>query len=162
MLDIAFLELAARAEEQLLAHQMRLGMDERHHVLQLIAETEGASRLVVSAPRPKTAGQSLVQEPAVGQHVERRVGSFHMHGAESVIPVLPHRFQRAYAPPQIPGSARTRLRASSASRPTPSLKTISRSCPSASSNGTWMAAQGSKPAPTLPESRARVIAAGLR
>ncbi len=69
-------------------------MDERHPVLQLVAETEGAPRLVVSAPRPKTARQSLVQEPAVGQHVEGRVRCFHLHGAERVIPVLPHRFER--------------------------------------------------------------------
>ena len=38
---------------------------------------------------------------------------------------------------------------------------ISRSCPSASSNGTWMAPQGSRAAPTFPDSRERVIAAGL-
>ena len=95
VLDIAFLELTGCAEEQVLAHQVRLGVDERHHVLQLIAETEGAPRLVVSAPRPQTARQSLVQEPAVGQHVEGLVGRFHLHGAERVLPVLPHRFERA-------------------------------------------------------------------
>ena len=60
MLDISFRELTGRAQEQVLAHEARLGVDERHHVLQLIAETEGAPRLVVAAPRPKTAGQSLV------------------------------------------------------------------------------------------------------
>ena len=41
MLDIAFTELVGRAAQQVLAHEPRLGMDERHHVLQLIAETEG-------------------------------------------------------------------------------------------------------------------------
>ena len=39
VLDIAFPELTA-AQKELLAHEMWLGMDERHHVLQLIAETE--------------------------------------------------------------------------------------------------------------------------
>ena len=44
MLNIALPELTAGAEEQVLAHQARLGVDERHHVLQLIAETERAAR----------------------------------------------------------------------------------------------------------------------
>ena len=39
---------------------------------------------------------------------------------------------------------------------------ISRSSPSARSNGTWIAPQGSSAAPSLPESRDRVMAAGLR
>ena len=60
MLDISLLELTGRAKEEVLAHEARLGVDERHHVLQLIAETEGAPGLVVSAPRPKTARQGLV------------------------------------------------------------------------------------------------------
>src|SRR4030042_5976642 len=79
----------------MLAHEVWLGVNERHHVLQLVAETEGPSRLVVSVPRPKTARQGLVQEPAVGQNIEGRVGCFHLNGAESVTPVLPYRFERA-------------------------------------------------------------------
>ena len=55
MLDISFRELAGGAQEQVLAHQVRLGVDQRHHVLQLIAETEGAPRLVEAAARPKAA-----------------------------------------------------------------------------------------------------------
>ena len=81
----------------MLAHELRLGMDQRHHVLQLIAEAEGAARLVVAAARPKPAGQGLVQEPAVGQHVERLVGCVHIDRAQRVVPVLPHRFERARA-----------------------------------------------------------------
>ena len=60
MLDISFRELAGGAQEQVLAHQVRLGVDQRHDVLQLIAETEGAPRLVEAAARPKAARQSLV------------------------------------------------------------------------------------------------------
>ena len=162
VLDIAFAELTGRAQQQVLAHQARLGVDEGHHVLQLIAETERAPRLVVSASRPQTARQSLIQEPAIGQDIDGLVGCFHMHGAERVLPVLPHGFERAACDAPDSRKRRTRLLASSASRPTPSLKTISRSCPAASSNGTWIAAQGSKAAPTLPESRERFIAAGVR
>jgi len=62
----------------------------------------------------------------------------------------------------VPRKRCTSLPASSASRPTPRRKTISRCCPAASSKLTWIAAQGSRPAPTLPESRDRFMAAGLR
>jgi hypothetical protein len=44
----------------MLAQKVWRGMDERHPVLQLVAETEGTPRLVISCPRPKTARQSLV------------------------------------------------------------------------------------------------------
>jgi hypothetical protein len=40
MLDVAFPELTGCTEEQMLAHKARLGVNERHHVLQLIAKTE--------------------------------------------------------------------------------------------------------------------------
>ena len=93
MLDVSFPELAGCAAEQVLAHEARLGVDERHYVLQLVAETEGAARLVVSVSSPKTAGKRLVQEPAIGQHIERLVGSFHLNCAKRVVPVLPHRLE---------------------------------------------------------------------
>ena len=43
VLHVALEELAAGAAQQMLAHQGRLGMDERHRVLQLVAESEGAA-----------------------------------------------------------------------------------------------------------------------
>ncbi len=55
----------------------------------------------------------------------------------------------------------TNWRASSSFRAAPSLKMISRSCSSASSNGTWIAPQGSSAAPTLQERRGNDIAAGF-
>ena len=56
VLNISLPELTSGAEEQVLPYQARLGMDEGHHVLQLIAETERAPGLVISATRPQTAG----------------------------------------------------------------------------------------------------------
>ena len=94
MLDISLLVLTGSTEEKVLADETRLSVNERHHVLQLIAETKGARRLVVSAARPKAAGYSLVYEPPVGQDIDGRVGCFHIHCAERVIPVLPDRFER--------------------------------------------------------------------
>ena len=67
MLDVAFFELAGRAEQQVLAHQVGLGVDEGHDVLQLIAEAEGAAGLVEAAARPDAAGEGLIQQPAVGR-----------------------------------------------------------------------------------------------
>ena len=97
VLHVAFDELAARAQQQVLAQQRRLRVHQRHRVLQLVAEAEGAARLVVAAARPHAAGERLVQQPAVGQHVERRVGRAHLHRAERVAPVLraPRRAPRA-------------------------------------------------------------------
>ena len=40
MLDISVQELAGRAAQQMFPHQARLGVDKRHRVLELIAETE--------------------------------------------------------------------------------------------------------------------------
>jgi len=60
MLNISRLKLASRAQEQVFAQKVGLGVEERHHVLQLIAETEGAPRLVVSIPRPEAARERLV------------------------------------------------------------------------------------------------------
>jgi hypothetical protein len=116
MLDISFPELTGCAKEELLTHQAWLGVDNGHHVLQLVSETKRATRLIVSAPSPKTARESLIQEPSVGQHVERRVGCFHLDCAESMLPVLPHRFERA---PRQWIRKRYQVAASSASRPTP-------------------------------------------
>ena len=55
MLDIAFRKLSGCAEQEVLAHKLRFGVDERHRILKLIAETEGPPRLIVSAPRPQPA-----------------------------------------------------------------------------------------------------------
>ena len=162
MLHIALAELTRRAQQQMLAHQLRLGMDERHRVLQLIAETEGAARLIESAARPHAARQRLIEQPAIGQDIERSGRAFPPAPRRACGSSTARPPPARHAPPQRRGSVAPARCASFASRPTPSVKTISRSCPSASSNGTCIAAQGSRPAPTLPESRARVIAAGFR
>ena len=94
VLDIAFDELPGGAAQQVLAHQRRFRVHERHHVLQLVAEPEGATRLVRSAARPQAAGHRLVHEPAVGQHVDRRVRRDHLHGTQRPLPLRQHRVQR--------------------------------------------------------------------
>src|SRR5512139_1737491 len=93
MLNIPLLKLTGCTEEELLAHEARFCVNERHNVLQLVAETEGAPRLVVSGAGPKTARERLIQKPAVGQEVDGLVGCFHLDCAESMVPVLPDRFE---------------------------------------------------------------------
>src|SRR5438105_15849449 len=95
VLHISFTELMGRGDEQVFAHQARLGINERHHVLQLIAETECPPGLVESAPRPQAARQSLIEQPAIRQHVDGRVRRFHVYRAERMLPVFPQSFERA-------------------------------------------------------------------
>jgi len=42
MLDIALRELMGCAQKQVLAHESRSGMNEGHHILQLISKSESA------------------------------------------------------------------------------------------------------------------------
>ena len=90
VLDVTFAELVGRAAQEVFARKPGLGMDERHHVLQLVAKTESAARLIVAATRPQPACQRLIDQPAVGQHIERRIRGFHLHRAQGAFPVLPH------------------------------------------------------------------------
>jgi len=39
--------------EQMLAGQRRFGMHERHHILQLVAKSVGATRLIKPRPAPE-------------------------------------------------------------------------------------------------------------
>ncbi len=78
----------------MLAHRIGLGVEHRHGVLQLVTEADGAARLVVAAAREKAAGDHLVQQPSVDQHVERGVGRAHLHRAQRTAPVLAYGVER--------------------------------------------------------------------
>ena len=110
----------------------RLGMHEGHRVLQLVAEAERAARLIESGARPHAAGERLVDEPAVGQEVDGRVGRFDIDHAERPAPVVPHAFQRPMgavdAAEPLHELPRLRLRC----RRRRAMKTMSFSCPSSS------------------------------
>ncbi len=69
--------------QQMLAQQAGLGMHQRHRVLQLVAEAERAAGLVEARPRPHAAGERLIDQPAVGQEIDGRVGRFDMHRARA-------------------------------------------------------------------------------
>ena len=60
MLHIALDELSRRGAQQVGAAQRRPRVDERQHVLQLIAESKCPARLIRTAARPDSAAQRLV------------------------------------------------------------------------------------------------------
>ena len=73
VLDVAFDELPRRGQQQMRAAEIRPRVEQRQHVLQLIAEAERAARLVRAAPRPDAAAERLIQQPAIHDQVERVV-----------------------------------------------------------------------------------------
>src|SRR5438094_18937 len=95
VLHIAFGKLARRAAQKVLAYKRRLGMNQRHHLLQLIAEPERPARLVERVTPPQSARQDLVHQPPVGQDIEGSVGRFYLYCAEHLRPVLSNRFESA-------------------------------------------------------------------
>ena len=81
----------------MLAGQGGFGMHQRHHILQLVAEAEGAAGLIKPGATPQAAAQGLIQQPAVGHHIHGGIGRFHLHRAEGSIPILPDTFEGATA-----------------------------------------------------------------
>src|SRR3954468_8666410 len=94
MLDVAFGELTARTERDLRPEKPWIRMHQSHRVLQLIAKPVGAARLVIAAACPKAAGERLIHEPAVGQHIKRQIGCVYLQGCKSVLPMLCHGLER--------------------------------------------------------------------
>ena len=94
VLHVPLAELPRRRPQEVLAHQLRPRQRERHRVLELIAEPEGAAGLVVAGARPHPAAQVLVEEPAVHEDVEGVVGRPDLHRAERLLPRAPHRLER--------------------------------------------------------------------
>ena len=80
MLHVALLELARRGLQNHLPGDLRQTVDEGHHVLQLVAEAEGAARLIERRSPPDAATERLVQQPVVDEHVEGAVGRVDFDG----------------------------------------------------------------------------------
>ena len=76
------------------AHALRLRMHHRHRVLQLIAEAPRTTGLVVPAAPEEAASDGLVQQPAIGEHVDCGIGRIHLHRAQRALPIRAHRSQR--------------------------------------------------------------------
>ena len=65
-------------------------MDDGHHILELVPEPVGPSRLVDGRPPPDPARKGLVDEPSVRQDIESFVGGPDGHGVGSFRPELPY------------------------------------------------------------------------
>ena len=87
VLNVAFDELSCRRAQQVLAGELGCGVHERHHVLQLVAKAERTARLVERRPPPEARGQQLVEQPAVGERIDCRIGSAHVDGAQDAVPM---------------------------------------------------------------------------
>ena len=88
MLHVAFFELARGRSQYLLAGNLRLCVNERAHVLQLVSKPVSAARLIEGGPRPHTARKRLVEQPAIQHYVHRRVRRFDFYRLQQVIPIV--------------------------------------------------------------------------
>jgi hypothetical protein len=159
MLHIAFAELMRGGAEQMLAGEGRFGMHQRHHVLQLVAESIGAAGLIKPGPAPEPAAQGLIQQPAVRHHIHGGIGRIHVHRAEGSIPIGPDAFERnaAGVRPAKTLDQVLHLRRVAAD---PEAETRFPFLPIRQIEGDLHRAARIQPAPTLPERRARFSAAG--
>ena len=91
---VALRELMRRTQQQVRTGTRGLRMRHRHRVLQLIAEPEGAARLVIPAACEEPAADGLVEQPAIGEHIHAGVGRLDLDRAEGLLPMDPHLVQR--------------------------------------------------------------------
>ncbi len=70
----------------LLARLLRGAGQQRRDVLELVAESEPAARLVEAGPPPHPARQRLIEEPAIDHQVEGQVGRPDLDCAEQPVP----------------------------------------------------------------------------
>ena len=87
MLRIPFPELARGGCQDLLFCQRRFGVQDGQDVLQLITKTECAAGLVKSGTGPKTAGQRLIKQPAIGKYIQRLIGCAYTYGTQGPLPI---------------------------------------------------------------------------
>ena len=82
MEHVARLELACGRGQDVPPRQLRRGMDQRHHVLQLVAEAKRAAGLIESRTAPDAARQALVQQPAIQQQIHGGIRCVDLHRTE--------------------------------------------------------------------------------
>src|SRR2546426_4773 len=64
-------ELSRGGTQNLRARYLRLRVNQRHHVLQLIAKTKRAARLIESRSSADAARQRLIEQPTIDQSIHR-------------------------------------------------------------------------------------------
>ncbi len=83
---VAFRELVPRRLEKVRPRLARRRVEERQHVLQLVAEPEGAARLVEARAPVEARRDGLRQQPAVEHQVHRGLGRLDAQVAEQLVP----------------------------------------------------------------------------
>ena len=83
---VALGELHARVDDDLPARQRGIEEQQRQHVLQLVAEAEGAPALVRPGAAPEARGEALVGEPVVDEAVEGGIVGLDPDGADALGP----------------------------------------------------------------------------
>ena len=91
---VALLELPRRRPQQVLARRLGPAPQQGGGVLELVAEAVRAAALVVPGAAPVAAGERLIFQPAVRQHVDGRVRRVDVERAQRAAPELPHGLER--------------------------------------------------------------------
>ena len=80
--------------DYLFARYVWLRINQGHYVLQLIAKTERAARLIKCRASSHATGKGLIKQPAVYQHVHRNIRSFDFDYSQQLIPKIEHPLER--------------------------------------------------------------------
>src|ERR1043166_340357 len=94
MIDGSLSELVPRVEPDLIECPRRIDRQPEETVLQLIAEPEGASGLIISGAPPHSSRDCLVLRPSVLHQVHRTVGRVRDCAVEKTRPAPVHFLQR--------------------------------------------------------------------
>ena len=86
MEHVTRLKLAPSRSQDVPPRQLRRGMDQRHHVLQLVAEAERAAGLIEGRTAPDPAREALVQQPAIQQQIHGRLRCVNLDRTEQIVP----------------------------------------------------------------------------
>ena len=98
MLHISLFELSGGRSEDLPARFLSSTVNKSHRVLQLVAEAEGATRLVEPRPTPYPARKCLIDQPAIEHQIQRGIWRADLYRSEDVIPSCRDFLQRAVRP----------------------------------------------------------------
>src|SRR5262245_16196967 len=93
MLYVTFFELVRAGANNLCPGHGGTAVDKGHHVLQLIAETISATRLIAGSAGPDAAGKSLIEKPTVEHRVQGCIRSFYFDRPQQLVPVSQHLFE---------------------------------------------------------------------
>ena len=88
VLHVSLFELPSRRPQNVLARQVWPAVDQGHDILQLIAITVGAARLIQGAATPVATTERLVQQPAVQHQVQLGIRRMHLERSEQILPQI--------------------------------------------------------------------------